>query len=279
MNVVAHCPKCSRKVGIPESRFGQSVNCPGCGSSFKAPAAPPVEIFSKPTPATSETDPTTEEVVSVRMREPDSETKRTIKLLGLLIGSCILVLGLAIGVITLFSGKSETPATSPTTNRKSDLGEGPPTIVNRRPSNPLDRGLWDSDRNERSAAGELASFVAIGLIVLLFMYLSAILFTGSWIARDANRRGMNGVAWCAFFFAFHLAWKGVSAGMATIVFTSLIVTRSVGVTGGSIAALEIFAWTVGFAYWYSRRPGRLVPCEHCEVPTLRYLAQCPNCGK
>jgi predicted Zn finger-like uncharacterized protein len=49
-----HCPQCARELRIPENLLGKRVKCPGCGTTFTAPAPGEAAEPAEPPPTISE---------------------------------------------------------------------------------------------------------------------------------------------------------------------------------------------------------------------------------
>jgi hypothetical protein len=49
MPEVVHCPRCERKLRVPEELYGKSVKCPTCGSTFTATVGRGGEATQQPT--------------------------------------------------------------------------------------------------------------------------------------------------------------------------------------------------------------------------------------
>ncbi len=86
---VIHCPSCQRRLQVPESIFGQAVQCPGCGATFTAtnpsaplassplaPAAPVLEPW-RPPPAPREA-PGQRQPPQRRQRHWDDRSRRPV---------------------------------------------------------------------------------------------------------------------------------------------------------------------------------------------------------
>src|SRR5262245_18490898 len=55
MPEIVNCPKCERKLKVPDTLIGQSVRCPTCGETFTATLSAPAP--SRPAPAPEEEPP------------------------------------------------------------------------------------------------------------------------------------------------------------------------------------------------------------------------------
>ncbi|MFO0937603.1 MAG: hypothetical protein U0798_13930 [Gemmataceae bacterium] len=279
MTLIVHCPACNGRIQISESRRGRKIRCPNksCGHIFRTAVSETKADedfdFSQLFKSDSNTKTSSEPLPH------QSETTNSIKLLGLLVGGCVLITILAIGSLALFSNSDSQPKTVATipVDDKATQEENNQQGQNNPLSKEMQKNADGGSRGE-SFSGNVQIFVILGFIFAI-AYLGFILFSGSWIARDAYRRGMNGIAWCVFFYAFHVGWKLIAAGLSSVVLSSVFVTRSVVVTVIGLLILEVFSWAVGFTYWFSRRAGRPVPCSSCKIPTLAFLKTCPHCGQ
>jgi hypothetical protein len=149
----------------------------------------------------------------------------------------------------------------------------------------------EADEKVRAVADLLSMLFVLAVIAI---WILAVYFTGAWLARDAYRRGMNGLHWCIFYFAFQFFNRLALVGIIT--FVRIVVVRAMNageivVTKGGFldAAMSASLWLVLlsteaihwgglFVYLFCRRRGSMIKCRKCTQLRLQNLKSCPHCA-
>src|SRR5262249_59131010 len=73
MPEIISCPKCDRKLRVPDDLLGQAVKCPTCGATFTAAGAAPEPAAPAAPPPRREPEPDPERSARPRRAAPDDE--------------------------------------------------------------------------------------------------------------------------------------------------------------------------------------------------------------
>jgi uncharacterized membrane protein len=247
---VVTCPNCQHEQILPRELDGLIVACGKCRAEFRV----------------------REKGGGDRVGSNDGDWVSAILTLWktvALVGGLVLLVALVIGVFVLVSrsGKNadKDPARQPDPAARWQADE---------------RGRQDRVANDRAvedvtdkAKAAMGVWLIISIVAAVILYASLVLFVGGWVARDAYARGMNGLAWAAFYYLFQLLSRS---------FVVVVLLFPLALLGwGSIGMLfgEPLYWMGLVAYRYGRRQGRLAKCETCRNPRLDYLPKCPHCGR
>lgn len=120
--------------------------------------------------------------------------------------------------------------------------------------------------------GSTAPALALVGLVGLLGYAAVVLRLAVWAARDATNRGHEGSFWALLVLAPHAA--------AVASFLSLLKPSSFLDLFGAlltVAVTGMLSWSGLVVYYFARRRGALVVCEHCGNKHLEYLLACSHC--
>lgn len=260
------CPKCKAKHEYPDTHAGRIASCLECNTSIILPEAGDEE-WGEPAPALIEDDP------------PAAKT---------FVKSAALIAALVAVALTLFFGAIAVIQAS----------KAPPPKTQEQLREEAKQAAADKAKSAKlqEDAGKLGS-ILMGLLILAAIagWVVAIYFTGAWIARDAFRRGMNGLAWAWFYFAFQIINR-IAVLFPLLFLRGIFLTAAAYQeqrygerTGGvqdvlTLAPLtvillttEMIHWGGFYVYLYCRRTGQLRPCKRCNQMRMVTLQACPHC--
>lgn len=196
----------------------------------------------------------------------DESTKTVLFQSVLLVGGILLVIGLVFFLATRLIGKREAPP------KDIDPVAMAKEVERKKFEEEMARLKLEEDRE--IAENNFRSGFRILIALAAAAYLILILYFAGFLAKDAYGRGMNGLAWTAFYIAIHVVIRFVMTA-ATGFF--LLAFREAGYV--ILMLVEPFAWAGLFIYLYARRKGRLAKCHVCLQDRLTYLPKCPHCAE
>jgi hypothetical protein len=255
---ISTCPHCRAEQTVPRDLLGLSVGCSGSGKEFVAKDGAGALKRRKERQVEGEPDPL--------------DVKALARAAGL-VAAIVAPVGLVVLGLAVFGGgkKDPAPGTAPAATARAVPNRVPAPLSTEREGGP--------DVNPALAAAGFAAVLTAGAVGLLGLaYFAAVLLTGGWIAKDAYRRGMNGLAWCVFYCVYQLVLRMVLCVVAAIpAMGAALLIPGIGLLLPMVF-IEAACWCGLVVYLIGRRPGDLGRCRECDGRKLRYLPVCPHCS-
>jgi len=253
------CAKCQARHEYPDSNAGRIATCLDCKASIIVPSA-----------GTEEWQNDSRDPGVIERSEPVTVVAaKSVLLITAIVAACCIVF---FGIIALTKARKEPPPKTPEQVR-------------------YEKHLTEAERKqeEESLKAGISVIVAGIVLVVVCGWLFAVYSVGAWVARDAYQRGMNGLAWTCFYFAFQIinrlalggVWLAVKLLAAGIIFKdgtpSAFESVAYAPLWALILASEAIHWGGLFVYLYCRRRGSMRRCRDCRESHLSTLQRCPHC--
>jgi len=234
------CIHCGYDQIVPGAMVNLTVECQDCGEEFVA----------KSKPHKREEAPVIAETNWIGIAKGAG-----------LVAGLLAVLGIVFFIIVLIV-------------RTPDPKPAPPKLTPAEAEVKKEEAEKATKENAKLATNTIVSVIFIGLGIAVLAYLSAIIGSGIWVARDATARGMSGLGWLSFYLVFQLVGRIAIFPLALI---PSILTGGAAIPWLMLAA-EPFAWSSLVIYRFARRQGRMRICDNCNQKRLEYLIRCPVCS-